>query len=133
MFGGVRVLGQERNQRHQKTGGAEPALQAVFLAEGELDRVQVLVSACHIPVGRQAFDRGQLVAVHLHREQQARAHCLAVQQNRARAARTLFTADMGAGQSQIVAQEVAQQQSRLNRALVGRAVDGDVDGVGHGA
>jgi hypothetical protein len=39
---------------------------------------------------------------------------------------------MGAGQVEIVAQKIAQQQPRLDGASVRNAVDGEGDGVFHG-
>ena len=66
------------------------------------------------------------VAVGLHREHQAGAHRRAVEQDhRAGAAYAVLAADMRAGQPQIVAQEIAQQQARLDLRSIGRAVDGD--------
>jgi hypothetical protein len=40
----------------------------------------------------------------------------------------MLTADVRAGEAQLVAQEVAEQQPRLDRSLVSRAVDADLDG-----
>ena len=49
-----------------------------------------------------------LRAVALHREGQAAAHDLAVQQHRAGAAHAMLAADMTAGQRQILAQKIDQ-------------------------
>ena len=59
----------------------------------------------------------------LHGEHQARAHRLAVDQHRAGAADAVLAADLGAGQPELVAQEVGQQRPRLDLDVVGAAVD----------
>jgi hypothetical protein len=41
----------------------------------------------------------------------------------------MLAADVGAGQAQVMAQEIAQQQARLDGAFVLRAIDGDGYGV----
>ena len=69
-----------------------------------------------VGVGRQPFDGLYCRAIGLHREQQTRAHRLAIQQNRARAAHAMLTADMGAGETEIVAQEIRQEFARLHVA-----------------
>ena len=62
-------------------------------------------------------------AVGLDGEQDARAHRLAVEQHGAGAAHPVLAADVGAGEAEVVAQEVREQQARLDLALVGAAVD----------
>ena len=56
------------------------------------------------------------MSVGLHREHQAGAHRLAVEEDRAGAADAVLAADVRAGQAELVAQEVAQQQARLDLA-----------------
>ena len=60
--------------------------------------------------------------VGLNGEHQAGAYRLAVEQDGAGAARAVLAADMGAGQRQVVANKVAQQQARFDAALIFRAV-----------
>jgi hypothetical protein len=55
---------------------------------------------------RKALHRGDLPPVGLHGEHQARTDRLAVQEDRASAARTVFAADVSAGQAQVLAQEI---------------------------
>ena len=86
-------------------GRAEAALQAVVLPEGLLQRMQHAVL-------HQALDRRDLGAVGLHREHQARAGRLAVDQHRARPADAVLAADVRAGEPQVLAQEVDQQLAR---------------------
>ncbi len=104
-------------------GGAEAALQAVGVAEGLLQRVELAVAA------GQPLDGGELVAVGLDRQHQAGAHRLAVDEHRAGAADAVLAADVGAGEAELVAQEVGEQQPRLDLALVGPAVDRHLDRV----
>ena len=97
------ALREEVGRRDQDARRAEAALQRVMTAEGLLQRPP-----------RQALDRAQLAAVHLHGEHQARAHRDAVELDRARAADPVLAADVRAGQAELVAQEVAQQEARLD-------------------
>src|SRR5439155_20957359 len=115
------VVAQERDERHEDAGGAEAALQRVRFAEGGLQRVELVGG------GREAFDGRQLSAVRLHREHQAGAHRLAVEQHGAGAAHAVLAADVGAGEPQVLAQEVAQEEPRLDVAPVLDPVDGHVD------
>ena len=116
-----------------KPGSAEAALQSMLLAKSDLDGVHLLGIAAQAPVGRQPLDGRDLAALRLHGKKQAGAHSQAIQQDRADAAGAVLAADVGAGQVQLVAQEVAQQHARFDRALVGCAVYRDGDGVGgHG-
>ena len=85
-----------------------------------------------VAVARQAFDRGDVGAVGLHREHGARLHRLAVDQHGARAADAGFAADVRAGQAQGVAQEVNEQQTGLDDVIARRVVDPDADRNGHG-
>src|SRR5262249_46511226 len=80
-----------------------------------------------LAVLREAFDRGHLGAVCLHREHRARLHRLAVEQHRARAARRRVAADHRALEAEAVAQEVREQLPRLDLRLALFAVDGDRD------
>ena len=66
----------------------------------------------------EALDGRNFVIPGLHRQHQAGAHRLAVEQHGAGAADAVLAADMGAGQRQIVAKEVAQQQARFDAALI---------------
>ena len=70
-------------------------------------------------------------AVGLHREPRARFDRDAVDEHRAGAALAGVAADLGAGEAERLAQEVHEQQPRLDVALIGAAVDGDPDGECH--
>ena len=108
----------------------KPHCRRVRLAERRLQRVQLGAVR-----GGQALDRRDRGAVGLHGEHQARAHRLAVHQHGAGAADAVLAADVRAGEAELVAQEVAEQQARLDLGGVGRAVDGhaDAETIRHGA
>ena len=92
----------------------------MLVPEGLLERVQAAR-------GREALDGLHGAAVELHGQQRARLGRLAVDQHRAGAAVGGVTTDVGAGQAEDVAQQVHQQQARLDVGLAGLAVDGQGD------
>ena len=96
-------------------GRAEAALEAVMLLERGLHRVQRAVLG-------EAFDRGHIGAVRRQREHRAGLHALAVHMDRARAALAGVAANMGAGEPQIVADEIDQQRAAFDLAGHGFAV-----------
>ena len=69
------------------------------------------------------FDGGDGVALHLHRESEARPRRRAVDQHGAGAANAVLAADMGAGQAEILAQHVREQAARLDSGLVSTPID----------
>src|SRR5919201_1563573 len=113
-----RVRLEEIERRHQHPRRAEPALQAVVLAECLLERMELAVA-------HQAFDRDDLGAGRLHREHQARPRGFAVHEHRARAADAVLAAHVRAGQREIFAQEVDEQLTRLALSLARGAVHGE--------
>ena len=116
----VGLLAQQRMRGGDHARRAEAALQRVMLAERRLQRRQVVVV-------RQALDRDDLGAFGLHREHQAGAHRLAVDQHGAGAADAVLAADMGAGQPQMMAQAIGERQARLDLDLDRLAVDFEFD------
>ena len=97
----------------------------MLLPEAFLQRVQLAVLG-------QTLDRGDLGAVGLDGEDRAGLDAAAVDQHRARAALARVAADVRAGQQQLLAQEVDEEQARLDVALAHLAVDGHRD-VSHGS
>src|SRR5262249_44585334 len=72
-------------------------------------------------------------SVGLHRQHRARLHRLAVEQDGADAAVGGVAADVRAGQAQVLAQEVHEEQPGLDLELLGSAVHRHLDVVGrHG-
>src|ERR1051326_985553 len=91
LFGRVRVLAQEGGQRGQHAGRAESALQAVLFPERLLQHAERAVG------GREPLRRNHIASVGLHREHDAGAHRLAVEQHGAGAAYAVLATEMGSG------------------------------------
>ena len=88
-------------------GRAEAALQTVIVLEGLLHGMELAAS-------RQAFDRRHLRAFAARRQHRAGLDRLAVDVNDAGAALRGVASDMGAGQAQILPQELHQQRARID-------------------
>jgi hypothetical protein len=88
--------------------------------EGRLQRVEDVAI-------RQAFHGSQRVAIYLNGQGQARADRVVVEEYRAGAADAVLAPDVGPGQPEVVSEEVAEEQPRLDGPLVGGSVDGDGD------
>ena len=95
----------------------------VLLHEALLDGIELAALL-------QALHRRHLPAVRLHRQHRARLHGHAVQQHRAGAAVGGIAADVRAGEPQVLADEVHQQQARLDLGLARGAVHLHADLVG---
>ena len=115
---GVGVLVEEPGGLHDHPRGAEAALEAVLVPERLLERVEV--GAVGHPL-----DGLELAAVGLDGEHRARLGALAIDVDGARAAVAGVAADVRAGQPEVVAQEMDEEQARLDIGLVRLAVDGD--------
>src|SRR4051812_27689013 len=94
---GFRIVHQKRSRLHDLAGLAEAALGNVDLAPGLLDRV--------IAVRMQSLDRGDLASGDVVDRRDAGAHGFLVDDDGAGAAQGLATAEFGAGQPGLVAQE----------------------------
>ena len=77
--------------------------------------------------GGEAFDRAEVGAVDLHREDDAGSCRFAVDLDGAGAAHAVVAADMGAGGAEAVAQGVVQQGARFDFDGDGAAVEGEAD------
>ena len=102
-LGRFRIVAKEGRQRHEHAGGAEPALQRMRVFEGGLEWIQL--------TGRRGktLNGPDLMAVGLRRQHDARPCRFVVEEDGARAADAVLAADMRAGQSEILADKVAQQ------------------------
>ena len=120
LLGGVRVLLEQVDALHDHPRRAEPALEAVALAERLLHRVQ-------LAVGGQPLDRGDLGAVGLDGQHVARLHAAAVEVHRAGAAVAGVAADDGAGLAELLAQVLHQQHPGFDVVGDLLAVDGEAD------
>ena len=114
------MLFQRVGGEHQEARRAVAALQPVMRDERLLQRMQLAAV-------RQPLHGAYLLALRLHREHQARAHRLAVDDHRAGAADAVLAADMRAGLPAIVADGVDQRLARLDADGVVAAVDGQRD------
>src|SRR5262249_27894168 len=94
--------------------------QPVMVLEGLLQRVQPAVL-------RERLDRGDRLAVALHREHEARARTRAAHEHGARAADAVLAADVRASELELVAQEIHEREPRLDRPLVRPTVHGHFD------
>src|SRR3954471_16202431 len=122
LFGRVGRLAQESGQRGQHARRAEPALQAVLFPERLLQRAESAVR-CGEPLRRN-----HITGVGLHREHDAGAHRLAVEQHGACAAHAVLAAQMRSREPQLAAQEVGEVQARFHLARMPLAVHGERDG-----
>src|SRR5688572_24883785 len=109
-FSRIVVAFQQRLRRDQHARRADAALERGVLEELALERVQ-LVAVGH------ALDRLNRLAVQLGAKHQARAHQPAVHRHAARAAIAGRAAFLGAGQVQLVAQDLEQRLARLAQKL----------------
>ena len=115
---------QQRMAGHHHARRAVAALKCIILDERFLHRIKLAILG-------QAFDGRDLAPIGLHGEMQARFHDFAVEQHRASAALADDATDMGTGQANGLAQEMRQQNARLNFFLVEPAVDSDTDALFH--
>ena len=124
-FAGVRIAFEQRGPGHEHAGRAEAALEAVLLLEALLQRG-------HAVGPREPLHGADLGPVGLHGQDGARLHGHAVHQHGAGAAVRGVAADVGAGEREVVADQVHQQEPRVDGGRVRFAVHGDVDVVcGH--
>ncbi len=121
----LRVHVHQVDRAHHHARRAEAALQRVVLAEHLLHGMQRAVR------GGQALDGGDRAALRLHGQHGAALHAVAVDMDDARAALAGVAADMGAGQAQLLAQQLHQQRAAFDLDRVWRAVHRQAD-LGHG-
>src|SRR5690606_40709716 len=89
-FGGIRIVLDEGNRRHDHTGGAVATLQAVFFPEGFLHGME-------LSVGRQSFDGRDFAPVCLHRQTGTGFDRATIQMYGTSPTLAGITADVGAG------------------------------------
>src|SRR5579884_838444 len=113
---GTPIALEQVDRRHDHSRRAIPALQAVLLDESLLDRMKRSIA-------RQSLDGGEGGAVELDGKEGARLCRSSIDEDHTGAALAGVTPDMRAGQLQVVAEEVAQQQARLHVSLHPAAID----------
>src|SRR5262249_38698645 len=92
-----------------------------MLAEGLLQRMQAAIGS------GEPLDRGDLGAARLNREHSAGLHRFTVHVHRAGAAMAGVATDMRTGDSELLAQQVDQQQARLGEDFDRAVVDSQFD------
>lgn len=97
IFGGIWILFEEWNHAHQNPWRAVAALKSVGFPEGLLQRVKVIVVEC------ETLNRCDGMSIGLDGKRQTRARRFPVEENRARAANAVFTADVSTRQPKFVA------------------------------
>jgi hypothetical protein len=105
----VAVAAHHVDRRHDHAGRAEAALQRVILVKRLLHRMQRVAL-------RQALDGDHLAVLAGERQHRARFHADTVEMHRAAAALAGVAAHMGAGEAQMLAQELNQQGASLHLA-----------------
>src|SRR5687767_5536348 len=104
---GVGVLAEKDVTSHQHSGCTEAALQAMLLVEPVLKWIQFSVLF-------ETFDCQDVSAIRLHGERGARLDRAPVHYDRARAAVTRVATDVRSSETQRLAQEMDQQQTRFD-------------------
>src|SRR5262249_8879680 len=117
----VRIGRKKPDEGRQDARGAEAALEAVVFMEGLLQGMQL------VGRGRDALDGENIMAVRLHREHQAGARRAIVEEDGACPANAVLAAEMGAGEAELVTDEISQCHADLDFFFVALAVDGQGD------
>src|SRR5712692_1884391 len=112
----VRFFHEQRLGGHEDSRSAVAALRGAEVGERGLQRVQ-------LGAARHAFDGLNRAALAFEREQQAGELRLAVDQHRAGAAFAELAAVLGAGEAEVLAQQLEQRLVRRERDFVAFAVD----------
>src|SRR6185369_7136080 len=108
LFIRVRMPLHQVDSGEHHAGRAESALQAVAVLERSLHRVQLAVSR------GETFDGGYLRSIRLRGEDRARLDRIAIDQDGAGAALPGIATDMRSSQTQLVADEIDQQRTRID-------------------
>ncbi len=114
-LGGVRPRREEGIGGHQHARRADPALRGAAPQERGLDRPQGVT-------GGEALDGVDRAPVQLTERDETGAHRVAVQANRAGATVAGIAADLRAGQTQVVAEDLAEAPHRV-------AIDRDITAI----
>ena len=122
----MRLAVEQIGHRHQHAGCAEAALQAVVIPHRLLECGQLAGRR------RQSLHGADLGAFGLHGKRHARPLGSTVDEDRAGTAHAVLATDVCAGQSEIVAQGVAEQATWLDEDLFALSIDGERHGApGH--
>src|SRR5215468_4630403 len=118
LFGRVRIVAQELDERRQNPRRAEAALKAMMLMESLLQGMQL--------VGRRrdALDGENIMAVRLHREHEAGTRRAVIEEDGACPADAVLATEMRAREAELVADEIGERDAHLDFVFVPLAVDG---------
>src|SRR6185437_6592640 len=122
---GLRIALQQGRRRHDHAVDAIAALRRLLVDEGLLDGMRLVD-------GAETLDGGDLLARRQGDREGAGAHRLAVDDHRAGAALSETAAEFCAVQLEVVAQHIEEGGIFLRVHPVPGAVDGELDGIGHG-
>src|SRR5262245_63684626 len=103
------------DRREDLPGRAVAALKPIAVKEGGLHRMQLIVWG-------EALDRDDRLPLARHCQRQTRQDTLAVDDDRACAARALVAALLGADEAEHVVKRIQQRDARVHRELVSRVV-----------
>ena len=123
-LGRIGVVLHQIERAHDHAGRAEPALQGMIVAERLLHRMQGVAV-------RDGLDGQHRAAFGLHRQQGASLDGLAVDMDDAGAALAGVAADMRAGQTELLAQQLHQQGAAFDRRRNRLAVHGEAHRLLH--
>ena len=115
---------QECVTRHHHARCAVTALKRVIFYEGFLHRIELAVFS-------QSFDGRHCAAVRLHGKVETGFHHFAVEQHGARAALADHAADVRAGEADILAQKMREQNTRLDVFFIKSSVNSDPNSLFH--
>src|SRR5580765_4716709 len=116
VFGGVRILSEQRRGRHEDTRDAESTLRHTLLHERVLERGE------HAHLG-ETLDGADGAAARLHGQHEAARHGLAVDVDGAGSAVAGAAAFLGSGQVQVLAQRIEQRLVGLDEHLDRLVID----------
>ena len=122
----VRMLEQQRVERHQNPRRAEATLQSVQFLKRLLQRMQRRYRG-------KPFDRADILTVGLDGEHKTRPHGPAVQLNRTRPAGAVLATHVRTTIAQLVPQDVREQRAWFDLEFVSDTVDGHMHGDAHAA
>lgn len=105
---------EEAAERHDLSGGAEPALKSIVLHERVEKRVRIL---------NGSFDRFHRAAIGLDGQEQARQHGPPIEEHGAGAARADPAAFFGTREMEIISKQLQQRAARDDRDVARLAID----------
>ncbi len=116
----IRIAVQQRRRRHDHPGCAITTLDPMFFPESALNRMEHSARC-------KTFDRSDGTSVRLDREKRATLDANAINEHSARTTLTGFAANMRPGHTEMVAEKLNEQHSRLDLGFALAAIDRNRD------